>query len=317
MAMPASATFHYRVQVEEIRHGDPQVWSGRATTLHPPDHQPGLAGSTPAFELSNGIVSVRPARSGGLLRRFFGETAPGRAFSFRIGAVLDELLEPGDEIVLLRDAMAALSLCLVRRSDLLLGLGALTGPRLPGNDDVQIEDDPRTAHSDDYWLAHQIRDQQAHVIWIDPQIETVASSLRRVDGLAEGRPLVVAYRNVEQRVFIEELNRRARRFNSTSFAQNPRFENMEQWRAYLMHLPDTPPTDLQLHARRGTQQVRLAEGQETELGPFIVRAEKVNWAIEWDRSVVALVRQDARADRTALRQASALFVSDPLRIGES
>ena len=73
---------------------------------------------------------------------------------------------------------------------------------------------------------------------------------------------------------------------------------------------------LELHARRGSQHVRLAERQETELGPFIVRAESVNWAIEWHRSVVALVRQDARADRTPFRQASALFVSDPLRIGE-
>ena len=35
MAMPASATFHYRVQVEEIRHGDSQRWSARAMTLHP------------------------------------------------------------------------------------------------------------------------------------------------------------------------------------------------------------------------------------------------------------------------------------------
>jgi hypothetical protein len=215
--------------------------------------------------------------------------------------------------------MAALSLCVLRGHDLVLALGALTGRPLPGDDHVLIEDDLRTEQREDYWLARQVRDRQAHVVWIDPQVEPVASSLRRVDRMAEGRPLVVVYRNIEQHAFLPDLDRCdcTRRFGSTSFARQPRFENIDEWRAYLGGLPDRPPTDLQLHARCGTQHVHLAKGQEAELGAFIVRAEQVNWGIDWHRSTAAVIRQDPGADRGAFRQASAMLVADPLRISDA
>jgi hypothetical protein len=316
MAMPASATFSYRVEVRSQNQAGARVWIGRATTLFPADHHPGLVASAPDFELSNGIVSLRLSRPSGRLLRLFAGDGPARAVSFRIGPVLDELLETGDVILLDRDHMAALSLCLLRGRDLILGLGALTCRPLPGDDDVRIDEDPRTERRQDYWLAHQVRERQAHIVWIDPQVEPIELSVRRVEHLTEGRPLVVAYRNVEQQTFRRYFEQYdcIHRFGSTSYARHPRFDNVDEWRTYLMGLPDHPPTDLQLHARCGTQQVHLAKGDEAELGPFIVRAEQVNLAIEWHRSMAAVIRQSPAADRVAFREASASLTSDALRI---
>jgi hypothetical protein len=318
MAIPDSATFHYRVDVQPTVEPDARVWRGRATTLFPADRHPGLVGSAPDFELSNGVVSLRPVQRGERARRLLAGDRPLRAVKFQIGPVLDLLLETGDVVLLNRDGMAALSLCVIRGHDLLLGLGALAGRALPGDDDVRIDEDSRTEQRNDYWLAHQVR-RHAHIVWIDPQIEPVALTLRRVKHLAEGRPLVVAYLNVEQREFIRDLDQYdcAKRFGSTSYAREPRFDNVEAWRAYLMALPDGPPRDLQLHARCGSQHVRLARGDEAQLGPFIVRAEQVNWGIDWHRSTAAVIRQDPTADRAAFRQASAMMIGDPLHIGEA
>ena len=232
--------------------------------------------------------------------------------------MLDELLEPGDVIVCDRDPMAALTLCLLRGRDLVLGLGALAGRTLPGEDGVQIDDDPRTEQRDDYRLAHEVRDRGAHVLWIDPHVEPIESSVRRVEDFAAGRPLVIVYRNVEQEAFMHyfEPFYCPRRFGSTSYARHPRFDNVDAWRAHLMGLPERPPTDLHLDVRWRTHQVRLAKGDEAQLGPFIVRAEQVNWAIDWVPSTAAVICQDAAADRAAFRQSSAAITSDPLCIGD-
>jgi hypothetical protein len=156
-------------------------------------------------------------------------------------------------------------------------------------------------------------------VWIDPQVEPVKLSVGRVQGLEEGRPLVVVYRNVEQRAFMDDLQAFdcTRRFGSTSYANEPRFANVDEWRNYLMRLPGGPPRDLELHARCRRDRVRLAKGQEADLGVFVVRAEEVSWAIEWHSSKAAVIRKDATADLTAFRQASAMFVSDGLHISDA
>src|SRR5262245_52853334 len=150
MAMPTSGTFHYRVQV--AREG-PSVWVGEGVTLHPADWHPGLVGYRPRFELTNGRVTLRSTETSDSLRsdEHLTRWRPASTVSYEVGGIVGDLLDVGDELLLRRDAMGAKSLCVVRTTELILALGALTGAPLPGSDAVHIEEDPRTEHSFDYW----------------------------------------------------------------------------------------------------------------------------------------------------------------------
>jgi hypothetical protein len=315
--------FDYSVRVERGAATGATGWIGRCQQRRPRPHE--LVGFEPTLELSLGRMTLRasePAerwRDDPLCQKY---SWPCAAVACDIGPLLESLLAAGDELVVSRGGMAEKTLLIVREGMLVVAIGALCGWELPGDPAALVRDDPWTDLYTDSYYARLLRESRAHLLWVDPKIEDAETTLRRIDALDPGRPVVIGYcGNRLPGLLEQERARLGTRFGIVLFERRPRFPTLEDWRDHLSRVvqpqtarPKPPSFDLKLSFNVGDAELRLASEEQAAAGPFALRAGVVSYVPHWRPSTAAIVREPPTTDRTALKRSLEAVTSTDLEM---
>jgi hypothetical protein len=290
--------FDYTAVVQPASEAGETIWTGRADRAS--GRFPGAAGREPLVSIGGGWMTLTATETD---EELSGDPStplnrqPAIAVNIEIGTIVQGLLAAGDEIRMRRHGMGALSLVLHRDNQLILAFGAICGS-LTAREPFFVRDDPRRALQREYELAEWVQRRNAYVVLFDPAIEDTAAFVRRVEALGPQRPLIIGTR--QGIPTMSDFPRgMTNRFGSICYVNDPPFSNVDAWRAHLESSPSEEPDDLKLEFVLGKDVVRLGAGEKAILGPYVVRAESVDWD-GWAHSAAGVARSSEIADAETL-----------------
>ena len=315
MSIAAAGHFDYAVFLTR----DAGKWIGRAARGIRDSGHPGLVGTRPNLELSDGMVTLHRTESAIHVAVTYTQfERPARLVSIPVGALLEAVAKEGDLLRLRRGGTGDIGITLFRGDDFLMGLGAVVGLQLAPT--MTIHEDPRAAEVELYYAAKTVDQPDTAVVWLDPADPNLEATINNIDRLP-GERLIVAITGPSAKER-RELNRRvawppvsSKRRSTEYISVEPRFTSCEQWVAYLRQLPTTRPKDLYLRFGFDDEEIDVREGGHAFKRPWHLFVAKVYTpGIPGEWSQLAVVREHQAIDVQTVIDSTRLVASGRLEM---
>jgi len=163
-----------------------------------------------------------------------------------VGDTLEAVLEDGDRLRVCRGGTADLGITVFRGGRFMLALGAVGHMGLGAG--IALEEDPRAAEVDLYWLASIVDPPDTTLVWLDRSSSDFESRFEACQHGPMNVRVILAVKDADDltRKRLNDLMVLGTLSTASCYCEyiDSRFQNGTEWAAYLRGLPKTRPKDL-------------------------------------------------------------------------